>query len=176
MFSESVFIKEPGTLDRTPWHHDQPYTYVDGEKICSFWIPLDPVSRETCLECVAGSHKWGRWYAAPDFDGGPYLGSEDHLEAPPDIEAHRDDYTILSWDMVPGDAIAFHFLTLHGAGPNRSPSHRRRGLAMRFAGDDATYGERPWQRGIGFPDLAGKVVHGDPLPVDVFPVVWPRET
>ncbi len=25
LFHEHVLVKEPGTLDRTPWHHDQPY-------------------------------------------------------------------------------------------------------------------------------------------------------
>ncbi|MDG2284809.1 MAG: phytanoyl-CoA dioxygenase family protein, partial [Alphaproteobacteria bacterium] len=29
LFHEHVLVKEPGTLDRTPWHHDQPYYCVD---------------------------------------------------------------------------------------------------------------------------------------------------
>ena len=39
----TVLVKEPGTKEKTPWHHDQPYSPIDGADIISFWIPLDPV-------------------------------------------------------------------------------------------------------------------------------------
>src|SRR5579872_662840 len=32
IFHEHVLIKEPGTREPTPWHHDQPYYCVDGEQ------------------------------------------------------------------------------------------------------------------------------------------------
>ena len=72
LFHEHVLVKEPGTLDRTPWHHDQPYYCVDGRDTCSLWIPLDPVPRETCVEFVAGSHRWGRWFTPTKFVGAAY--------------------------------------------------------------------------------------------------------
>jgi hypothetical protein len=37
------------------------------------------------------------------------------FEPLPDIEAERSRYKFLSWDTGPGDVIAFHGLTLHGA-------------------------------------------------------------
>lgn len=39
LYHEHVLVKEPGTLERTPWHHDQPYYPIDGEQIVSLWIP-----------------------------------------------------------------------------------------------------------------------------------------
>ena len=56
LFHEHVLVKEPGTREPTPWHHDQPYYCVEGADTCSLWIPLDPVRRESAVEFVAGSH------------------------------------------------------------------------------------------------------------------------
>jgi ectoine hydroxylase-related dioxygenase (phytanoyl-CoA dioxygenase family) len=114
-FHEHVLVKEPGTTEKTPWHHDQPYYCVDGEQVCSLWIPLDEVAQATCPEFIVGSHHWGQWFLPRKFSGVDYDHNADHLTRVPDIDNHRDDYNILSWDLQPGDAIAFHFLTLHGA-------------------------------------------------------------
>ena len=43
-YHEHVLVKEPGTAASTPWHHDQSYYPVDGQDVCSLWIPVDPVS------------------------------------------------------------------------------------------------------------------------------------
>ena len=55
IFHEHVLIKEPGTREPTPWHHDQPYYCVDGVQNVSLWMPLDSVPRDICVEFVAGS-------------------------------------------------------------------------------------------------------------------------
>ena len=65
-FYDQVFVKEPGTEGLTQWHQDQPYMAVDGQQFCSNWIPLDPITPETTLEFVKGSHRWGRWFAPFD--------------------------------------------------------------------------------------------------------------
>ncbi len=54
-FHEHVLVKEPGTREVTPWHHDQPYYCVDGDQNVSFWVPLDPVPAAAGVEFVAGS-------------------------------------------------------------------------------------------------------------------------
>ncbi len=69
IFHEHVLVKEPGTDKITPWHHDQPYYCVDGDQVCSLWIPLDPLPRETCPEFLAGSHRWGRLFLPRMFSG-----------------------------------------------------------------------------------------------------------
>ncbi len=175
-YHDQLLVKEPGTEEHTPWHHDQPYYFVDGMDVISIWLPLDPVARETCPEFVAGSHRWGKWFAPRFFkDGaGYYEGTATPFEPVPDIDAHRDDYTVRSWELAPGDCIVFHGLTLHGAPGNASPRHRRRGYATRWVGDDARFAERP---GEVSPPIEGHgLVPGDPLEKsDMFPVVWRRD-
>lgn len=169
LFHEHVLVKEPGTLDRTPWHHDQPYYCVDGTDTCSLWIPLDPVSRETCVEFVAGSHRWGRWFTPTKFVGVRYEREDEGYETIPDIDAERDSHRFLAWDLEPGDCIAFHFLTVHGAPGNLSRSARRRAFAARFTGDDARFARRAGEMSPPFPEVT--LEPGQPLDCETFPVL-----
>src|SRR5258708_12187354 len=91
-------------------------------------MPLDPVPRDICVEFVAGSHRWGRWFRPQKFSGVAYDHKSDTLEDMPDIGAHRPNYRLLSWDVELGDAIAFTSLTIHGA-PGNLTSGRRRPFA-----------------------------------------------
>jgi len=173
-YHDHLLVKEPGTIERTPWHHDQPYYPVDGVQIVSLWLPLDPVSRETCVEYVRGSHRWGRWFRPKFFrQGGVDLQVEDpRFEPLPDLDAERDSHEFLAWDMEPGDVIAFHALTLHGAAGNTSMQRRRRAWATRWCGDDARYAARVGQIS---PPLEGHGLQpGDQLECAMFPKVWPR--
>jgi ectoine hydroxylase-related dioxygenase (phytanoyl-CoA dioxygenase family) len=172
IFHEHVLVKEPGTNRRTPWHHDQPYYCVDGKQVCSMWIPLDSVPKATCPEFVAGSHRWGRWFVPSKFTGVNYDHSDTSLEQIPDFDNHRDDYEFRSWDLEPGDAIAFHFLTVHGAPANLSNNHRRRAYAARFVGDDAVFAQRSGDISPPFPGLDAKLQPGDKLDVEEFPLVF----
>ncbi len=90
-YHDHLLVKEPGTQERTPWHHDQPYYPIDGEQIVSLWTPLDPVDRETCVEYVKGSHRWGRWFQPKFFkQGGVDLQVQDsRFEPLPDLDAER---------------------------------------------------------------------------------------
>ena len=174
LFHEHVLVKEPGTDKVTPWHHDQPYYCVDGRQVVSFWIPLDPVPQATCPEFIAGSQAWGKWFLPRKFSGIDYDHSDPSLEPMPDIDADRDSYDIRSWALQPGDAIAFHFMTVHGAPSNLSSTHRRRGFAVRWLGDDAVYAERSGEVSPPFPGLAVRLRTGDPMVDDEFPLVYPR--
>jgi ectoine hydroxylase-related dioxygenase (phytanoyl-CoA dioxygenase family) len=148
LFHDHVLVKEPGTTKPTPWHSDGPYYFVEGRQTVSFWSPLDPV-REASLRCVAGSHLWEkdvlptRWMSETDF----YPGDHDYMPVPdPDAQGMR----VLEWEMEPGDAVAFHFRTLHGARGNTS-ANRRRAFSLRLVGDDARYVERPGPCSPPFP-------------------------
>jgi len=169
-FHEHVLVKEPGTREPTPWHHDQPYYCVDGSQVASLWIPLDPVPRDVCVEFVAGSHRWGRWFRPRKFNGNAYDHKGDGIEEMPDISGHREDYRLLSWDLEPGDAIAFHFLTVHGA-PGNLSRNRRRAFAARWLGDDAVYATRPGEISPPFPGLDARLKPGEPLATEEFPLV-----
>jgi len=173
IFHEHVLVKEPGTNKITPWHHDQPYYCVDGRQVCSMWIPLDPVDVQTCPQFIAGSQDWGRWFLPRKFSGIDYDHDDAQLEQMPDIDARRDDYDIRSWSLQPGDAIAFHFLTIHGAPANLS-DQRRRGFAARWLGDDTTYAKRSGEISPPFPGLEARLQPGDPMIAKEFPLVFPR--
>ena len=171
VFHEHVLVKEPGAVTPTPWHHDLPYYCVDGTQCVSFWIPLDPVSQEVCPRWVAGSHRWGKLYMPRKFDPSKnYDHDEADYEEMPDFESDPDAYRILSWNLEPGDAVAFHYLTVHGA-PGNPLANRRRAFAARFLGDDMRYADRPGETSPPFPDL--QVQPGERMPEDVCPQVWP---
>ena len=172
LFHDHLLVKEAGTRDRSPWHQDQPYYCVDGSQTISFWIPLDPVDRESTLEFVAGSHAGGQWFMPRSFvEGTAMTFDEGTLEDVPDIEADRDAWTILGWDMEPGDAVAFNMLTLHAA--SGSPT-RRRAFSVRLIGDDARYAPRPHRTSPPFDDVACELTAGAPLDHAIFPVLAAR--
>ena len=164
MFHDHVLVKEPGTSKPTPWHQDGPYYFVEGQQTVSFWSPVDPV-KEASLRCVAGSHKWPRevlptrWVAETSF----YPDPDKYMPVPdPDAEGMK----VLEWEMEPGDAVAFHFRTLHGARGNLA-SARRRAFSLRLVGDDARYVDRPGRTSPPYPghDMAA----GQTLREDWFP-------
>ena len=89
----------------------------------------------------------------------------------PDIDATREDYEILGWSVEPGDCIAFHGVTVHGAAGNAAET-RRRAISTIWMGDDARYGERP---SPGRPHFHGHDrALGDHMEGGYFPRVWPR--
>jgi ectoine hydroxylase-related dioxygenase (phytanoyl-CoA dioxygenase family) len=164
MFHEHVLVKEPGTSMATPWHQDAPYYFVEGRQMVSFWSPLDPV-RDAALRCVAGSHLWPkdvvptRWVSEAAFFEGDYIPVPD-----PEAEGMR----IVEFEMEPGDAVAFHFRTLHGARGNKS-DQRRRAFSLRLVGDDARYVERPGPTSPPFPGHGMEA--GQKLRTDWFPML-----
>ena len=168
-FYDQLLVKEPGTQERTPWHHDLPYYCVEGRQTVSLWVPLDPVPRATCVEFVAGSHDWGRRFMPTKFKGQAYDRADPDLEPLPDIDARRGEYRILGWDLQPGDAIAFSFLTVHGAPGNLQSGARRRAFAARYCGDDVTFARRQGEVSPPFPGV--RLAHGDALRGEDFPVV-----
>lgn len=171
-FHEHFLVKEPGTLDKTPWHHDQPYYCVDGDDNVSFWVPLDPVPKKWGVEFVAGSHKWGRLFRPTRFVGSDYEQPDDGFEPIPDIDAERAKHDFLSFDVDVGDCIAFHFRTLHGAPGNGSSDTRRRAIAWRWTGDDARFMLRKGVMSPPFPEMSDcSLKPGDQMDSDLFPVV-----
>lgn len=169
LFHEHVLVKEAQTGVPTPWHQDAPYYCVDGPKTLSLWVPLDTVPRETTLEFISGSHKWGKFYRPQRFDGSA-LNENDGLEDIPDVNGNRDDYEIVAWAVEPGDAIAFDYRTIHGAPANESASAQRRAFSLRLLGDDVRFVRR---EGIitspPFPDVT--LQDGDAVVGDAFPML-----
>jgi ectoine hydroxylase-related dioxygenase (phytanoyl-CoA dioxygenase family) len=173
LFFDHLLVKEPGTRDPTRWHHDLPFWPVLGMQVCSIWLALDPVTRETGgVEYVAGSHKWPYRFR-PIQPYTPELARKRNMDLPdcPIFHDKRDKYRILSWDMEPGDCLVFDALIVHGSGGNASSDIRRRGFATRWCGDDVTYVDDEFV--LDLPAPPG-IATGDPLDSDLFPVVWRR--
>src|SRR4029077_11581020 len=77
--------------------------------------PGDPVPEAGCLELVAGTHL-GPWLMPRTFlRGEARWFPEGSLAELPDIEADRGAFDIRRYELHPGDAIFFDFLTVHGA-------------------------------------------------------------
>ncbi len=169
-FGDQVFLKEPGTRERTAFHQDASYFEIEGEQCCVLWIPTDPVSLEHgAMMYVRGSHKDGRLYQPNVFiSQTPLPGAEGELL--PDIEGHLEDYDVVHFDTEPGDVLVHHYRTIHGTGGNTSRYQVRRAASLRYCGDDIRVKRRPW---------APKQLHhsnelkeGMPLGGSDFPVVW----
>lgn len=170
-FHEHVLVKEPGATERTPWHHDQPYYCLDGDQNVSLWVALDPVPATSGMRFLAGSHRWNRWFVPRKFiDHTAYSPAEANFELVPDVDALiADGADVLSFDIEPGDVIAFHYRTLHDA-PGNTTTSRRRAVSYRWIGDDATFASRPWE--VSPPYDADGLTIGGPLGDDPrFPLV-----
>ncbi|MBH88557.1 MAG: hypothetical protein CMJ12_05275 [Pelagibacterales bacterium] len=182
-FYDQLLVKEPKTKESTPWHHDLPYWPIKGNHIISFWVGFDRVSKNTgAVEYIKGSHKWNKFFAPASFGKDTRFENSYKkmgLEVMPDINSNLGDYELLSWDLNPGDIIIHHPLVIHGSLGNFSSKTRRRGLALRYIGDDVTWDDRPGTfiknknvKSI-LPPLNYK--NGEALTGDLFPLIWPNK-
>ncbi len=176
-FHEQVFVKEPGTQERMPWHQDLPYWPVREPRVLTMWVPLDPVTRASGAVVYAkGSHRWGRtarrWVMARD--GQP---------PPPPIPALVDyeteeirDATFIYYNLAPGDLLVHHPLAVHASLGNRTQNIRRRAVAFRYYGEGCTFESRSGHVLLNervksaLPTLT--YADGDRFESSIFPVVW----
>ena len=168
LFHEHVLIKEPGSKRRTPWHQDQSYYCVEGCQNVSFWIPLDKVNKKISPEFISKSHNWTNKFLPTKFFGDSYEHIDKEFEKIPDIESNRRNYKIISYELNPGDLIAFNFATVHGAPANNS-KNRRRAFSARFVGEDARYIKRKGEMSPPFYEV--KLKNGDKMNCDTFPLI-----
>jgi ectoine hydroxylase-related dioxygenase (phytanoyl-CoA dioxygenase family) len=167
-FHDHVLVKEPGTPKPTPWHQDGPYYLVEGRQTVSLWIPVDPV-REAALRFIAGSHLWTRKVRPVSWaDDADFYATGDWRDVP---QPEAEGLTVLEWPLEPGDAVLFHFDTVHGARGNVAAG-RRRALSLRYVGEDARVVARPGRTSPPFPGHG--MAPGDRLREDWFPVVRGR--
>ena len=166
IFFDQWLIKEPGTATRTPWHHDLTYWPINGEQICTLWLALDRVTAETgAVEYIRGSHRWGQRFRPASFGGGNQY-TEDIPDVP-DIDARRDEFDIVQFELEPGDCTVHHGLTVHSAPGNLSDSVRRRAHTSRWTGDDVVFHPRDGlQEMPAMPDIPPGAPLDSPL--------WPR--
>ena len=56
---DMMLTKEPNTPWPTPWHHDLPYGWYDGEQVCGLWLSLDHTTEDSgavigCADLISG--------------------------------------------------------------------------------------------------------------------------
>ena len=145
-FFDAVFVRSPGTQFSTPWHQDEPYWSIEGYDTCTIWMPLVPVKKRSALAYVPGSHLNNKIFNQYNFgdlnpdeknnvDQVNFSGIAE--ESIPDIDANPDQYGVISWDMQPGDCVAFNSRILHGGSGNLDSNQDLRVFTSKWLGDDA---------------------------------------
>lgn len=147
-YFDHLLVKKVRTEAVTPWHQDAPYWPFRGKQIASIWVTLTPVTvAGSSLEFVRGSHLDDVYYLPAVFGGeqnqSGQWAAEQKGETVPDIEAHREAYDVVGFDLDPGDALIFSAWILHGAPGNASTHQDRVALSTRWLGDDVTWDPRP---------------------------------
>ena len=116
-------VKSGGGGGRFHFHQDNQYTRFDGPGT-NIWFALGEMTPENgCLQVAPATHLQGT------FDP---VESEDR-DGHRTVAVEPEDF--LPIRMMPGDAIAFTRLTLHGSGAN-STDQPRLGYAVQFHRDD----------------------------------------
>ena len=116
-------VKNGGGGGKFHFHQDNMYTRFDGPGI-NIWFALGEMTPENgCLMIAPRTH---------------LRGTLDSVESE-DRDGHRairvEPEDFLHVRMMPGDAVAFTRLTLHGSGPNHTDAPRL-GYAVQFHRDD----------------------------------------
>ena len=174
LFHEHAFVKEPDTRSATPFHQDMPYYCVSGDQCVSIYVSLDDVDEDVSVRYVRGSHRWPELYRPKVFlDGEDFNVDDRSLVSMPDILAGRDEYDVAGWRLDAGDAVLFHFRTVHGTTAEVVRT-RRRAFSTRWMGDDVRYAERVGETSPPYVDIGLKT--GERMREDWFPVIWRRAT
>ncbi len=170
-YEDSVLVKEPGAHEKTAFHQDMAYFHLEGDLVCTTWVPLDPVSAATgAVRFVAGSHRDRTKYRPNMFVTTMALPDTEGADVP-DYDERRGEARIISYDTEPGDITVHHARTIHGAYANASPTQRRRAISVRFAGDGTVYAPVP----NAFPKPHHASMRpGQPLDEACCPLAWPR--
>jgi len=139
-FFDAVFVRSPGTQFSTPWHQDEPYWSIEGYDTCTIWMPLVP------LAFVPGSHLNNEIFDQPNFgdlnpDGKTDVDQTNFSgiaeESIPDIDANPERYGVVSFDMEPGDCVAFNSRILHGGSGKLDGDTELCVFTSKWLGDDA---------------------------------------
>jgi ectoine hydroxylase-related dioxygenase (phytanoyl-CoA dioxygenase family) len=171
LFFDEVFAKPPQSTAKTIWHCDRMGWPVEGKMVPSLWIPITPITKSNCLECLAGSQTQDVRYWLFSSNARKMIKPDDR-PGHPDCEPLRNDPAarILSWDMEPGDMLVLHPWTLHYSGGNPTAQWRI-ALSVRIFGDDIVWAPRPDcvnLAGVSFDEMLEEQRPKGPL----FPLLW----
>jgi hypothetical protein len=184
-YFDAVFVRSPGSRFATPWHQDEPYWSVEGYDTCTIWMPLVPVKRENALAYVPGSHRLDSVFYQYNFgnlnpDGKSGIDQVDFSGIAestfPDIDTDPQSFGVVSWDMQPGDCVAFNSRIMHGGSGKLDEDSGLQVFTTKWLGDDV----RIKFRDCGMdPDHSAIMTEhglkpGDRPGTDLYPRVWSR--
>jgi len=185
-YFDAVFVRSPGSQFATPWHQDEPYWSVEGYDTCTIWMPLVSVNRENALAYVPGSHQLDSEFHQYNFgnlnpDGKTGVDQVDFSGVArsvfPDINANPGYFGVVSWDMQPGDCVAFNSRIMHGGSGKLDDDRELRVFTTKWLGDDV----RIKFRDCGMdPDHSSVMTQhglkpGDRPGTGLYPQVWTRD-
>lgn len=184
-YFDAIFVRSPGSQFVTPWHQDEPYWSVEGYDTCTLWMPLVPVKRENALAYVPGSHRLDSVFYQYNFgdlnpDGKDGVDKVDFSAiaefALPDFDADPERFGVISWDMQPGDCVAFNSRTIHGGSGKLDNDTDLRVFTTKWLGDDVRIKFR--RCGMDPDHSAIMTEHGlkpgDRPGTDLYPRIWSR--
>ncbi|MEM7337359.1 MAG: phytanoyl-CoA dioxygenase family protein [Actinomycetota bacterium] len=172
-YFDHLLVKEPQTTAPTPWHQDLPYWPFLGRQIGSVWVALTSATvTGSSLEFVRASHDWNKVFIPTAFAGqSDWLDDFAGGEPCPDIEAARDDYDIVGFEVEPGDALVFSAWTVHGS-PGNAEDSRRVAFSTRWLGDDTVWQPHPGCDPTVDPATVSVAPGAYPADDARFPLVW----
>ena len=107
-----------------PMHQDWTYFPTVNDTMMAGIISVSEATDEMgCLRVYPGTHKLGR------IEGTSGQHESDLLDKYPLANA-------LPLEAEPGDVVFFHYFTIHGSMPNRSPKTRKTVLVQMYSGSD----------------------------------------
>lgn len=184
-YFDAVFVRSPGSQFTTPWHQDEPYWSVEGYDTCTIWMPLVSVKRENALAYVPGSHRLDSVFYQYNFgDLNPdrkadvdQVDFSDLAEMTfPDIDSDPEGFGVVSWDMQPGDCVAFNSRIMHGGSGKLDDDRELRVFTTKWLGDDVRIKFR--ECGMDPDHSAVMTEHGlipgDRPGTDLYPLIWAR--
>ena len=119
-----LFFKPPGVGSPFPLHQDWSYFPTEKDTMIAAVIHLTDVSSEMgCLRVCPGSHRLGRLPGSSGQSSSAFP-REYSIDSAVPVEARA------------GDVLFFHYFTLHGSLPNRSPHPRKTVLVQMYGGQD----------------------------------------
>ena len=184
-YFDAVFVRSAGSQFATPWHQDEPYWSVEGFNTCTIWMPLVPVKRKNALAYVPGSHRLDSVFYQYNFgnlnpDGKTGVDQVDFSSVAeqsfPDIDADPESFGVVSWDMQPGDCVAFNSRIMHGGSGKLDEGRELRVFTTKWLGDDVRIKFR--ECGMD-PDHSTIMTEhglkpGDRPGTDLYPQIWSR--
>ena len=119
-----LFQKPPEKGSPFPVHQDWGYFPTEKDTMIAGVIHVSEATDEMgCLRVYPGSHRLGRVHGTQGQQESEFLAKYPLEKATP-LEARA------------GDAVFFHYFTLHGSMPNRSKKVRKTVLGQFYAGND----------------------------------------